>query len=57
MSRLLRFIPDEGSVVEVTCRCIHSRLLLRPGHSLNEIIIGALARAKRLYGVRLIWFG
>jgi len=42
--------------VEVTCRCIHSRLLLRPGHSLNEIIIGALARAKRLYGVRIICY-
>jgi len=42
--------------MEVTCRCIHSRLLLRPGHSLNEIIIGALARAKRLYGVRIICY-
>ena|SRR6185295_7404990 len=56
MSRLLRFIPDGGSLVEVTCRTIHSRLLLRPGLSLNEIIIGALARSKRLYGVRLISF-
>jgi hypothetical protein len=42
--------------VEVTCRAIHSRLLLRPGHPMNEIIIGALARSKRRYGVRLICF-
>jgi hypothetical protein len=56
VSRLLRFIPDGGSLVEVTCRSIHSRLLLRPGHPLNEIIIGALARSKRLYGVRIVCF-
>jgi hypothetical protein len=56
VARLLRFIPDGGSLVEVTCRAIHGRLLLRPGHSLNEIIIGALARSKQLYGVRLIAF-
>jgi hypothetical protein len=56
VSRLLRFIPDGGSLVEVTCRAIHSRLLFRPGHPLNEIIIGALARSKRLYGVRIICF-
>jgi hypothetical protein len=56
VSRRLRFIPDGGSLVEVTCRSIHSRLLFRPGHPLNEIIIGALARSKRRYGVRLVAF-
>jgi hypothetical protein len=30
MSRRIRFIPDEGPLVEVTCRALHSRLLFRP---------------------------
>ena len=40
----------------MTCRCIHGRMLLTPGPTLNPIIIGALARSKRLYGVRIIAF-
>ena len=43
MSRRIRFIPEEGVLVEVTCRALHSRLLFRPSLTLNEIIIGALA--------------
>jgi hypothetical protein len=43
-------------LVEVTCRALHSRLLFRPGLDLNEIIIGALARAKRRYGARVCFF-
>jgi REP element-mobilizing transposase RayT len=56
MSRRLRFIPDPGALVEVTCRALHSRFLLRPGPVLNPIILGALARAKRLYPVRICAF-
>jgi hypothetical protein len=56
MSRRLRFIPDPGALVEVTCRALHSRFLLRPGPGLNPIILGALARAKRLYPVRICAF-
>jgi REP element-mobilizing transposase RayT len=56
MSRRLRFIPEEGTLVEVTCRALHSRLLFRPSLTLNEIIIGALARAKSLYPVRICGF-
>jgi putative transposase len=56
MSRRLRFIPEEGALVEVTCRALHSRLLFRPSLTLNEIIIGALARAKRRYEVRVCFF-
>src|SRR5436853_4841521 len=52
MSRRLRFIPDGGALVEVTCRTIHSRFLLRPGRRLDEIIVGVLGRAQRLYDVR-----
>jgi hypothetical protein len=53
MSRRLRFIPDGGALVEVTCRTIHSRFLLRPGRKLDEIIVGVLGRAQRLYDVRV----
>jgi putative transposase len=56
MSRRLRFIPEEGALVEVTCRALHSRLLFRPSRTLNEIILGALARAKSLYPVRICGF-
>jgi len=39
-------------LVEVTLQTIQSRLLLRPGPAVNEIILGVLGRAQRLYGVR-----
>src|SRR3954468_18621883 len=47
MSRRLRFIPEGGALVEVTCRALHSRLLFRPSPLMNQIIIGTLARAKQ----------
>src|ERR1700709_1212981 len=52
MSRPLRFIPDGGALVEVTCRTLQSRFLLRPRRDLDEIIVGVLGRAQRLYKVR-----
>jgi Transposase IS200 like len=51
MARSLRYIPEGGALVEVTLRTIQSRLLLRPGPAANEIILGVLGRAQRLYGV------
>jgi REP element-mobilizing transposase RayT len=56
MARLLRFIPDSGSLVEVTTRTIQSRFLLTPTPQLNRIIIGALARAARRYEVGVVAF-
>ena len=56
MSRRIRFIPDGGALVEVTCRALHSRFLFRPGPTLDAIILGALARAQRRYAVRIIAF-
>jgi putative transposase len=56
MARLLRFIPDGGSLVEVTTRTIQSRLLLTPNPELNRILIGALARAARRYKVGVVAF-
>src|SRR5690349_1680223 len=52
MSRRLRYIPEGGSLVEVTCRTLHSRFLLRPGPELNDLVVGDLGRAQRLYEVR-----
>jgi hypothetical protein len=46
MARRLRHTPEGGALFDVTCRTIQSRFLLQPGPLLNEIILGALARAK-----------
>jgi REP element-mobilizing transposase RayT len=56
MSRRLRYIPEGGGLVEVTCRTIHSRFLLRPGPELNDLVVGVLGRAQRLYKVRCCAF-
>src|SRR3954471_11794101 len=56
MSRRLRFIPEGGALVEVTCRALHSRLLFRPSSMVNQIIIGTLARAKQRHKVRVCFF-
>ena len=56
MGRRLRYIPEGGALVEVTCRTIHSRFLLRPSPELNNIVVGVLGRAQRLYEVRCCAF-
>jgi REP element-mobilizing transposase RayT len=56
MARPLRFIPDGGSLVEVTTRTLQSRLLLTPSPELNRIVIGTLARASRLHKVGVVAF-
>ena len=53
MARRLRFIPGGGALVEVTCRTIQGRFLLKPSEELKSIIIGVLARAQRLFPVDL----
>lgn len=40
-------------MVEVTTRTQHGRLLLTPRPDLNEIVLGVLGRAQRLYGARV----
>jgi len=52
MSRRLRFIPP-GSLVEITCRTVQGRLLLRPTPVLRDLTLGVLARAARLYPVEI----
>ena len=52
MSRRIRFIP-ERSLVEITCRTMQGRFLLRPSKTLRRRIIGVLGRAQELYGVEI----
>jgi hypothetical protein len=56
MGRKLRYIPDGGALVEVTCRTLHGRLLLRPSPELNDVAAGVLGRAQRLYPVDIMAF-
>ena len=51
MARRLRYVPPGGALVEVTCRTIQGRLLLRPSAGLNDVVRGVLARAARLSAV------
>ena len=53
MARKLRFTPEGGALFEVTCRTIHSRLLLRPSADFNELFLGALGRAQRKHPVEV----
>ena len=52
MPRRLRYVPP-GSLVEITCRTVQGRLLLRPSPILTELTLGVLARAARLYPVEI----
>jgi hypothetical protein len=47
MARPLRFIPVD-SVVEVTCRTIQGRYLLKPSPGFNDLVVGILGRALEL---------
>lgn len=49
-----KFLPEGGSTVEVLCRALEGRNLLRPGPTFNRILKGVLARAARKYPVRHI---
>lgn len=53
MGRRLRYIPEGGSLVEVTCRTVQGRYFMRPNKECREIILGVLGRAQRFYPVRI----
>jgi REP element-mobilizing transposase RayT len=53
--RRLRYVPPD-SLVEVTCRTLQGSLFLRPSELVNELVLGVLARAVRLYPVELHGF-
>ncbi len=56
MSRPLRYIPEGGALVEVTINMIQGRYLLRPDKRgrVNELILGIVGRAQRLYSMRIV---
>jgi REP element-mobilizing transposase RayT len=56
MSRPPRYIPEEGAFVDITCRTIQSRYLLRPDPVLNDILLGVLGQAQRLHPVEISAF-
>jgi REP element-mobilizing transposase RayT len=56
MSRHLRFVPEGGGLVEVTCRTIQGRFLLRPSQQLNDIILGVLGRAQERHPLEIVSF-
>lgn len=53
MPRRLRYVPSGGALVEVTCRTLQARLLLRPSPHILEITLGVLGRAQRRTGVAI----
>jgi REP element-mobilizing transposase RayT len=55
MGRRLRWVPEEGALVDVTCRTGQGRRLFRPGLELNEVVLGVFGRAQQLYPVRIVF--
>ena len=56
MGRGIRSIETPGRIVEITSRTLHGRFLMRPSEMVNEIILGVVGRAQRLYSVELYAF-
>jgi REP-associated tyrosine transposase len=56
MGHKVRHLQEPDSLVEITCRVIQRRFLLRPSPRLNALIIGALARAQERYGMKICGF-
>ncbi len=55
MSRKLRYLPKEA-LVEITVRTQHGRYLLRPSAKLRDRVVGILARAQSMTGMRVCGF-
>lgn len=57
MSQKLRYIPPSSvsdcGMVEVTCRTLQARFLLKPSKSFRELFFGVLAQAQALFPVRI----
>jgi len=57
MSQKLRYIPPSSvsacGMVEVSCRTLQARFLLKPSKHLCDIFFGVLAKAQRLYPVKI----
>ncbi len=56
MGHKIRYLLEPDRLVEITCRVIQRRFLLRPSPKLNAIIRGALARAQKRHGMKICGF-
>ena len=57
MGRKLRHLsPGDDHLVEITCRVMQWRFLLRPSTQLRNIIIGTLARLQERHAMRICGF-
>ena len=56
MGHKIRHLPDDNHLVEVTCRVIQRRFLLRPSARLNAIICGTLARFQNRHAMKVCGF-
>lgn len=48
-----RYVPPGGAIIEVSNRTQQGRFLLRPSLEVNDLILGVLGRAQRLYSVTI----
>ena len=53
MARRPRHVPKKNTLIEITCRTIQGRMLLRPSKYVKEIIIGVIGRAQRYTSIRI----
>lgn len=53
MPRRLRYLPEGGCVVEVVCRVMQGRKLLRPSPECVSVVNGVLGRAQRKYDMQI----
>lgn len=54
MSRKLRFVPQNPTLVSITNRTVQGRYLLRPDLALNDRLLGILGKFQRLHGVQVV---
>jgi REP-associated tyrosine transposase len=56
MARHPRYVPHGGAIVEVSNRTLQGRFLLRPSPHANEVILGVLGRAQRMFDLLIFAF-
>jgi REP element-mobilizing transposase RayT len=49
--RRLRCVLEKNTLVSVTCRTVQGRFLFRPCCEVNDVLVGILGRAQRLYPI------
>jgi hypothetical protein len=53
VGRRLRYVPEDGALVDVTCSTVQGRFLFRPSPGLNEVVLGVRGRAQRRHPIRI----